>query len=520
MPKLLDTFHFRDNPFASYVAENEPDIERYFVRPPYFDEVAARGQACRSMVLFGARGAGKSATRLTFYKDCWARRERDEQAPLAIVLDDYSRITSSGLANRDLGRFVAEVGYLTVEAVLLWLAALEEADRQLHVETMTADQESLVIALVQRFYLSRPELVRSATVREPLKLLNQAWHKRTKLWLDKRWDAVAGLISTIANAIVHRASGAESGIDAGLRELLKSDQAQWNDGQFARTLLARFSEFAKVFGFQGVVVLVDKVDETPHTSNSAAATASLLFPLLSTTQLLEIEDFGWLFFLWDKVKESYSATEQSVRLDKIAHATIQWQEPFLRSLVGKRLAYFSGDQVSRFEDLCEQSMDANAALGEIISLCMRSPRELIRVLDTVIREHDEMFSGEEASPRLVQASIDRALDKYTIETLPRLYARLPLQQIVRMNSVVFTNRDVQKLFRINDQSARNRIRGWEDAGMIGKTGTRPAEGGQAGKPANEYSIVDQRICRLLQCRLSLGPEFDMVEEEDAPSEPA
>jgi hypothetical protein len=83
MPKLLDTLGFRDNPFASYVAENEPDIERYFVRPPYFDEVVARGQARRSLVIFGARGAGKSATRLTFYKECWARRLRDEVAPLA-----------------------------------------------------------------------------------------------------------------------------------------------------------------------------------------------------------------------------------------------------------------------------------------------------------------------------------------------------------------------------------------------------------------------------------------------------
>lgn len=69
-----------------HVAENEPDIDSYFVRPPYFDEVAVRGQACRSLVLFGARGAGKSATRLTFYKGCWALRQKDEPAPLAVAL--------------------------------------------------------------------------------------------------------------------------------------------------------------------------------------------------------------------------------------------------------------------------------------------------------------------------------------------------------------------------------------------------------------------------------------------------
>jgi hypothetical protein len=517
MPKLLEKLGFRDNPFASYVAENEPDIERYFVRPPYFDEVATRGLARRSLVIFGARGAGKSATRLTFYKECWTKRLQDKPAPLAVVLDDYSRITGSGLSNADLGKFVAEVGYLTVEAVLVWLSGLEDAERALQIDTMTADQEALVIALVQRFYLSRPELVRSASVREPLRLLNQAWHKRTRLWIENRWDAVANLISSIATTLASKATGTEPNIDAGLRDLLRANPAQWSDGQFARTLLARFAEFAKAFGFQGVIVLADKVDETPLTSNSAASTATLLFPLLSTTQLLEIEDFGWLLFLWDKVKEGYTGTEQAVRLDKIAHATIQWPEAFLRSLVDRRLAHFSGDSVTAFGQLCESGTDAAAALAEIIQLCMRSPRELIRVLDTVIREHDEMLASETDTTLVTQDSIDRALDKYTVETLPRLYGKQPLQQIVRMPVGSFTNRDVQNQFRINDQSARNRIRGWEDAGMVARTGTRPAEGGQAGKPANEYSVIDQRLRRLLQRQLSLGPDFDLMDEDDAPA---
>lgn len=518
MPKLLDTLGFLDNPFAQYVAENEPDIERYFVRPPYYDEVATRGQARRSLVVFGARGAGKSATRLTFYKECWSKRERDEPTPLAIALDDFSRITAGGLPTADLGKFVAEIGYLTVEAVLLWLAALEEEERNLQLETLTDAQTSLVIALVQKFYLSRPELVRSASVREPLKLLNQAWHKRTLLWIEKRWDAVAGLISTIANSLAKKATETDANIDAGLRELLKASPTQWNDGQYAKALLSRFAEFAKAFGFQGLVVLVDKVDETPLTNNSSAATATLLFPLLSTTQLLEIEDFGWLLFLWDKVKDGYTGTEQAVRLDKIAHATILWQDEFLRSLVGKRLAHFSNDKVTSFQQLCEPSMPADEALNEIVLLCMRSPRELIRVLDTAVREHDELFTSSATHSLLLKASVDRALDKYTVETLPRLYSRLPLQQIVRMTTGAFTNRDAQTTFKINEQSARNRIRGWEDAGIVARSGTRPAESGQSGgKPANEYSIVDQRIRRLIQRQLSLGPEFDLTDNEEAPS---
>lgn len=512
MPRLLEALGVLDNPFATYVAENEPDIERYFVRPPYFDEVSKRGDARQSLVIFGARGAGKSATRLTFYRDCWAKRLGGETSPLVVTLDDYSRITANGLMHANLGKFIAEIGYLTVEAVLAWLSGLEQADRELYVETLTGEQESLAIAIVQRFYLSRPELVRSATVREPLKLLNQAWHKRTTLWLEKRWDAVASLISSIASSIARKEVGSGLDIDAGLRELLQANPNNWNDGQYARILLTRFADFSKSFGFQGIVILVDKVDETPLTSNSANSTATLLFPLLSTTQLLEVEDFGWLIFLWDKVKESYTGSEQSVRLDKIAHATIQWPEAFLRNLVDSRLTHFSNGRINAFRQLCEDETIADSALGTIITLCMRSPRELIRVLDTVIREHDEMFGFESQLCLLTQQSIDRALDRYTIETLPRIFSKNSLQQLVRMPSGPFSNRDVQSQFRINDQSARNRIRIWEDAGMVARTGTRPAEGGQAGKPANEYSVIDQRLRRLLERQLSLGPEFDFMDE--------
>src|SRR5271165_2291100 len=149
MGKLLETLGFVDNPFGSYVAENEPEIDQYFIRPPYYDAVTERGQAARSLLLFGARGAGKSATRLTFYKNLWSNWQSKQQGPLFLTLDDYARILSDGLQKVDLGRFVGEVGYLVVEAVLVWLAALEDEDRAVYVGALTGDEEAIVIPLVQ-----------------------------------------------------------------------------------------------------------------------------------------------------------------------------------------------------------------------------------------------------------------------------------------------------------------------------------------------------------------------------------
>jgi hypothetical protein len=42
MPKLVEALGLKENPFEHYVAETEPNIAEYAVRPPYF-EISNRG---------------------------------------------------------------------------------------------------------------------------------------------------------------------------------------------------------------------------------------------------------------------------------------------------------------------------------------------------------------------------------------------------------------------------------------------------------------------------------------------
>ena len=70
--------------------------------------------------------------------------------------------------------------------------------------------------------------------------------------------------------------------------------------------------------------------------------------------------------------------------------------------------------------------------------------------------------------------------------------------------------------------ARTRIQSWESAGIIKLTGTRAAEGAQGGKPANEYTIVDARVERVMRRQLVAyaeavqeEPEFALEPEQEA-----
>jgi hypothetical protein len=508
MPKLLQALGFKDNPFANYSAENEPAIDQYFVRPPYYEFVLERGLACRSVVLFGARGAGKSATRIAFAKEAWRPTSQARPYPLLITLDDFSRILLPGLNQINLGSFVTEVGFLVVESLLLWLAAQDKESRDLYLGTLTNTEEAMLISLVRHFYLSQPEYVRQTTIDESLKLLRQSWTKRTKLWFEDRWDHLAALVATLAQTLGNKWAGTEANVEAGLAALLRTDRPQWNEAHFARALLGKLVQTARMFGFAGVTALVDKVDETVVTTNSARASAQLVYPILANTQLLEIDGFGWLMFLWDKLSTEYSSDQYPVRLDKIPNATISWDERFLTELTERRLDHYSAQQVPSFTNLCEADLASQAAFEDVVRMSMWSPRELIRILDTIVREHDDEYSLAAETRLLTQDSIDRALDKYSVEAVRRMFDRVHLQQLSRLRLQTFINKDVQAAFRINAESARNRIRSWVDAGIVTQTGSRQAEGGVGGKPWYEYSITDLRVKRLITRDLDIGLELD------------
>jgi hypothetical protein len=276
-------------------------------------------------------------------------------------------------------------------------------------------------------------------------------------------------------------------------------------------LLRKLVDLAQVFAFSGVVVLIDKVDETEATSNSADQTAALIHPLLSRVQLMEIEDFSWIFFLWDRVKAVFERAEYPVRLDKIGHATVSWDDDFFAPMLDKRVCFFS-DGRHEFSGLFSSDADVSRLCIELVRIAMRSPRELIRLMDVIVREHDISNATRAEVTLLSPDSVERGIDKYVKDVVSTVYGERLLAQIFRLNKSIFTNKDVQQTFRVGAQSARTRIQSWENAGIIRLTGTQAAEGAR-GRPVYQYTIVDSRVERAMRRQLFTYSE-PVVEEPD------
>lgn len=507
---IIKYLNLNDNPFEHYTAETEPNIANYAVRPPYLQAISDRANKLSSFILFGDRGSGKSATRVTVYKEIWesiSRSDLTDKKPFIVNLTDFSDILAAfkkeKLTERDI---VGIVAFAIIEQMFAWLSSLEEKDRQTFTERLNDAERDLVIALLKGFYLSKPELDREHSTAEALKLLNSAWTTKSSVWTSQRWDSLSKVFASAINIFAKKQVDDSIDISGPAESILKSLIGESPNAP--RAILNKLVEFSRVFGFSGVCVLVDKLDETPATSSSAESTAKLIHPLLTHIQLLEITGFSWILFLWSNVKAHFD-DKHPVRLDKIAHANITWDHESLQKMLDKRVKFFSSDALL-FKDLFSTELNPAVIFRALVEISVSSPRELIKLMDIIFREHD----ARGATGPIDHTTFEIGQDKYCTETIGSWYAKSPLQQVFRVGKVEFVNKDVQSVFKISDQGARVKIRSWEDAGLVKQDGTAPSDVG--GKPVYRYVVADSRVQRIIKNKLDavVGAEIEETGTDD------
>ncbi|HFO4493312.1 TPA: hypothetical protein ACHJ1O_000828 [Escherichia coli] len=196
---IVETFSLKSNPFEHYTAENEPDISLYAVRPPYLSAITDRARALNSFILFGQRGAGKSATRLTVFKEDYST---EEKKPFLVNLTDFTdlieKFKKGRLTERDIIYLVA---YNVIEQMLGWISLLDEDKRKKIISQLSAKQRELIFALLKGFYLSKSEGERELTTENTLKLLDSAWFKRSQIWTSHRWESISKVIAAAINTL-------------------------------------------------------------------------------------------------------------------------------------------------------------------------------------------------------------------------------------------------------------------------------------------------------------------------------
>lgn len=483
---------FDANPFENNTAEREPDIASYAVRPPYLDRVLATSSEKGIFVLTGSRGSGKSATRLTVAKSLW----NGSSSRLVIPLIGYNVFRPYVKSPLPLDLFANQIAFLAIEQILGWLSAVDRKTNDDILNRLSSTERAFVRKMLGNFYLSRSENARKASAEECFKTLDVSIANKSLLWADKRWDQVSSAVITLASRLGEKFFELDIGDPKTYAELLRRQKTDgFSDPIY---IFSKVVEFARIFGFSGITVHIDKVDETDWTTTSVDASAQLIYPLLANIQLHEIDGLTWTFFLWDKVKDVLTAEHNKpVRWDKIPDGKISWSYNYLTELVARRIEHFSAKRLSSLSDICDDTVCIDGTLKELISLAVSSPRSLITLLDIVVSEHIQ--ANQQSFRKLDEAAFALGMDVYARKSIENSGLTIVADQIAKVKMFEFSSRDVAARFGKGTQVSRARIQSWVSAGLVELTESRVGKAG--GRPVDYFIVTDSRVKRIIDRNL-------------------
>jgi len=479
---------FTANPFNSNTAEREPEIAAYAVHPPYLDRTEQASRTQGVFFLEGARGSGKSATRLTVAKKLFTGRG----GPLVVPLTSFNVFKPYIKNPLSLDLFATQIAFLVSETLLAWLSTLSDIEK-IQIQPPSAADKNLVSKFISNFYLNRSESSRVESASETYELIGTALKTQAGIWVEKRWDSVTTSIVNIASMLGKKYADLDIGDPSSFAEMVKKQKGDgFHDPIYT---LKKAVEVARIYGFTGVLVQIDKVDETEWTGSDLSAAASLISPLLTNINLHEIEGVTWTFFVWDEVSNWIRGNlGQSVRFDKIPVGEIIWEVGYLLDLVSRRMSFFSGDKVKGLQDICEPGTDTSAKMQELIQLTRRSPRQLISALDHILSAH---IQRNLSTPKLLDSTaLDGGMDSFALKGLKDIGMLDEARTISKLGTTSFVTKDVQDLLRQGTQTARGRIDRWVNNRLVVEDGTRPTGG--AGRPVDQFSVSDPRVMRIVQ----------------------
>jgi hypothetical protein len=388
---------FADNPFALRQAALEADLDEYFVEPPKFEQVLS----AHTVLLFAARGGGKTACRITVERAC---RPYDRQSKILAI--PYYKALPELAAQRDCNW--PQEGHRHHLEALLRHGLYAMVDDLLSAEEASIDSGRLLLlrGLIDGY---APMLV------GPHEVLSRLYEAR----------ALRGGLDTARVLAAFQTRR--------LREALGEALAPENDaGQIlvalvdtpslpvGRDPVAAFVRAAKAFGLESAFILVDGLDELFPDLAKVQDQAALLASLLAMPQLMQHSFFACKCFLPIALQPALAAHPE-VRMDWWPPQIISWSDEALLEMLQLRLRTYSDDRVSSLTALFDESGRTTDVDARLVRWASGSPRVLLELGDELVQMHD---GSRNAARKLTEAELQvlerRFQDDYAPALVPPL----------------------------------------------------------------------------------------------------
>jgi hypothetical protein len=399
---LITHWGFVADPFATYSAELETNTAQLFIPPPYFHDVIGNPQRPNSAIVFGARGEGKSTLFEMVGKEL---RERKDKPPLVIGYTDFSDLSEKAIEQAELSFHVENI---LRRAIPKLLEHLEQNPSRLGRLDPTAlsDLHWFILWLfspdparveVKFLHLKDSAFPRGRLASAASKFGGGLYRylRRRRFDLEHTPDAESATVQ-IAKAFVLFFPDTP-----GSRELRHESTVE---------RLSRFVRVLHGLDFSSLIVLIDRVDESPAATRRPELATRLVEPLLSSLPLLELTGFAIKFFLPLIVREQLG---RDLRIDRIRTRSISWTNETLEALLSRRLATFSDRRVTSLNALLAPENAAHIR-RELMIYSAQRPRNMLRLLDHVV---SELCEADEHPNVITIAAFEMGLTQFRAERL-------------------------------------------------------------------------------------------------------
>ena len=458
---------FEEDPFKFTNADEEDKLEQYFIPPPYFDSVWGNPKKPRPTFIFAPRGGGKSAQRRMIESKI---SEYGNVLALTYSRFEFSDKKLDEINTKDHIHQILTIGTV---GLLTHLNSNKELINKLN-ET----EKKILTTLIQEYLGNIQEFELKAAV-DSLK----SYSEKAKEF----WNKYFGAINTLVNALLQQYGLPEA-------SLVKFED---NGGKLTRSFkykLEIFRDMCLKLGFESVYVLLDKVDENELTGNKAEDSFKMIQSLIRDLELLEMDKFGFKFFLWDQLQPHF---REYSRPDRIEQFTLEWSNEELERMLSMRLKAYSGGKITTLEQLTKD-FEKNIT-SSVILFAQKSPRDAIRICKQIIAEQRE---DNPESTYLGSKAIQKGIENFCKIRALEITNEGKIRELRKIGFVEFTISFLANdVFKISKNGARSKVNVWEDLGIVKKIGTIIVK--TSDKPVNNYTISDIRVAKYVFEKISV-----------------
>lgn len=458
---IYQNLGFSKNPFAYTNADEEEELESYFVAPPYYEAIQGDYNSPASHIVIAPRGSGKTAQRRML--EIWSKNK----PVLCVTYDRFELGNNQNLDDITLNYHLKNIIQLTLLNFVLWLAEYPDT-----LQNFTKDDKKNLSILCHN-YLGE---VSGAKVSEILNDIKSVTEK-----IKKFWNENVGVLDKLLSFILKK-------YDLPELDLPELKQEEKKLSQSYKYQLELIYELAQKIGFKSIYILIDKVDETHLTTNDSISTFKLIAPLIKDLETHGIKGYAFKYFLWDKM---YEYLLKAGRPDRIQIHSLIWSRDRLLEMLSRRLQAFSNNAINKFEEIFSSQNEISAD-DAVTILAWRSPRNVIRICQEIISEQT-LISAD--ARRLDNRVLDRASLKISEKMCEEFYGLETVSEIKRIDRELFSiSHLATNIYKVSTNAVRPRVNSWVDKGFLFQSGIDKS---RQTRPTNLYYVGDPRANRLV-----------------------